>query len=171
MATISNSARISGLASGLDVESIVDGLTQGTQTKISEAKQDLQILEWKEEAYQGITDALYTFQNTYCGSSNSTMLAVSDLLELTASSSSDYVSVTSTDDSTAMNLYISDIVSLASAAKVKSTSAVSAPLTLTADTSALSDLSGKSFSVTLDGTTETLTFSDGEYSTTEDAVN
>jgi len=169
VATISNSARISGLASGLDVESIVDGLTQGTQLKISEANKEKQVLEWKKEAYQDITDALYSFQNTYCGSNNSTMLAVDDLSKLTAASSSDYVSVTASKNSTSLNLFISDIVSLATAAKVKSSGTVSAPLTLTADTGALSGLAGRSFTATLDGTAKTLTFSEGVYSTVDEA--
>ncbi|HWQ51488.1 MAG TPA: flagellar filament capping protein FliD [Terriglobales bacterium] len=171
MATISNSARISGLASGLDIETIVDGLTQGTQTKINEAKKDLQVLEWKKEAYQSITDALFAFQNTYCGTANSSMFAVSDLKKLAASSSSNYVAVTATDNSTPLDVYISDIVSLASAAKVKSSGPVSAPLTLAADTDALSALAGKSMLVTLDGTTKTLTFGAGPYGTVQEAAD
>lgn len=170
MATISNSARISGLASGLDVESIIDGLTQGTQTKIEKAKQDLQILEWKKEAYQDITDALYAFQNTYCGSSNSSMISVNDLTRLSATSSSSYVTVSATDQSVPGNIYISDIVSLASAGKVTSSAAVSADPVLTADPSALSGLSGKSINVTLDGIAKKLTFSDRAYGTADDAA-
>jgi len=169
MATVSNSSRISGLASGLDVESIIDGLTQGTQTKISKAKQDLETLEWKKEAYQSITDALYSFQNTYCGSSNTAMLSVSDLKTLTATSSSGYITAATTENSISESLYISDIVSLASSAKVTSSSAVSAAPTFKGDLATLSALSGKSLNVTLDGTTKTLTFSDKSYSTFEDA--
>ena len=169
MATISDSARISGLASGLDVKSIVDGLTKGTQTKIEQAKQDLQIQEWKRDAYQDITDALYSFQNTYCGSSNTSMLSVNDLTKLSASSSSGYVTVSATDKSNTENVYISDIISLASAAKVTSSSTVSANPTLTANASTLSGLSGKSFNVSLDGITKTLTFSNRTYSTADDA--
>lgn len=170
MATISNSARISGLASGLDVESIIDGLTQGTQLKIEKAKQDLQVLEWKKESYQGITDALYSFQNTYCGSSNFSMLYVDDLKRLSASSSSNYVTVTATDSAVAESVYVHDIVSLASAARVSSSAQVSANPTLTANTELLTDLSGKSFSVTLDGISKTLTFSDKTYTTVDDAA-
>lgn len=170
MATISNSARISGLASGLDIESIIDGLTQGTQTKIEKSKQDLQILEWKKESYQSITDSLFAFQNKYCGTSSKSMPAVDELKRLTASSSSSYVTVDPTVRSTAERIYIGDIISLASSAKVTGTSRVSANPTLTANPALLSDLGGKSMRVTLDGAEKTLTFRSGAYASTGDAA-
>lgn len=170
MATISNSARISGLASGLDIESIIDGLTQGTQTKIEKTKQDLQVLEWKKESYQSITDSLFAFQNKYCGTSGKSMSAIDELKKLTASSSSSYVTVDPTTRSTEERIYIGDIVSLATSAKVTGTSRVSANPTLTANPALLSDLGGKSMRVTLDGAEKTLTFRSGSYASAGDAA-
>jgi len=166
----SNSNRITGLATGLDVESIVKGLTAGTQTKIDEANQSLQLIEWKQSDYETVTDALYKFENTYCGSSTFALSVASDLKKLTATNSdSDYVSVTTSSDSTAGSVYIADIQSLASAAKVTSSSSVSANPKITVDTSTVSNLSGTTMSVTLDGVAKTITFSD-TYSSTADVV-
>ena len=160
MATISNSSRINGLASGLDTESIVKGLTQGTQTKIDQEKQKLQILEWKQEYYQETADKLYEFQTKYFGTSSFSMLFSNELNSLAATNSgSDYVTVTTSPDSVSGNVFISDIVSLATAAKVKSTAKVSSDPVLTVDPDQISSLSGKSMSVSLDGITKTITFS------------
>ncbi len=162
--------RVTGLASGLDVDSIVTGLTSGTQTKIDTANQDLTILGWKQADYETVTDALYKFQNTYCGSSSFALTMADDLKKLTATNSgSSYVSVTTGSDSTDSSVYIGDIKSLASAAKVVSTSTVSTDPVITVDTSTVSGLSGKTMSVTLDGVAKTITFS-GTYSSTADVV-
>ena len=166
----SNSSRITGLATGLDVDSIVTGMTAGTQTKIDEANQALTLLGWKQSDYETVTDALYKFQDTYCGSSSFSLSMASDLKKLTATNSgSNYVSVTTSSDSTNGSVYIADIKSLASSASVASSSTVSKDPVIAVNTGTVSGLSGKTMSVTLDGTAQTITFS-GTYSSTSDVV-
>jgi flagellar hook-associated protein 2 len=161
----SSSNRITGLATGLDVDSIVTGLTTGTQTKIDEGNQALQLLEWKQEDYESVTDALYKFENTYCGSSSFALSIADDLKKLTATNSgTNYLSVTTSSDSTSGSVYIADIKSLATGAAVTSSSTVSSNPLITVDTGTVSKLTGTTMSVTLDGVTKTLTFS-GTYST------
>ena len=170
MATISNSARISGLATGLDVEEIVDGLTEGTHSKIDEAEKELQILDWEQEAYQEVTDKMYDFMTTYCGTSTFSLSVADDLSTLSATNSgSDYVTVTTSPDSLGGDIYISDIISLATAAKVTSSSTISSDPVMIVDTGTVSGLSGKSMTVSLDGTEKTITFS-GAYTSTADVV-
>ena len=50
-----NSANvISGLASGLDTESMIEGLVQSYQKKIQDLSNKSTKLEWKQEAYRSI---------------------------------------------------------------------------------------------------------------------
>ncbi len=74
-----------GLASGLDRDSLIEGMTQGTQLKIDNANRELQTLKWEQEAYQGITKEIYEFTQkftSFTSSSNlltSTIYAMNDL--------------------------------------------------------------------------------------------
>ena len=43
---------ISGLASGMDTESMIEGMVSGIKTKIDTQKQKQQILLWQQEAYR-----------------------------------------------------------------------------------------------------------------------
>ncbi len=61
----SSPIRISGLNSGLDTESIVDGLLTGDQYKIDKANQDKQYEEWRLETYNEINSKLLDFSNKY----------------------------------------------------------------------------------------------------------
>ncbi len=56
--------RISGLASGMDIDSLVKKMVSAQQTKINQDKQKVQILEWKQEAYREINLKLLTLRNT-----------------------------------------------------------------------------------------------------------
>lgn len=60
-----NSNIISGLASGLDTESMIEGLVQSYQQKISGLQQDRTKLEWQQEAYQSVSDKLVEFYRSY----------------------------------------------------------------------------------------------------------
>ncbi|MBQ8924514.1 MAG: hypothetical protein IJ053_06930, partial [Lachnospiraceae bacterium] len=56
--------RMTGLASGLDTESMVKELVNASSTKVNKAKQDKQKLEWKQEAWQDLNTKLYNFYKT-----------------------------------------------------------------------------------------------------------
>ncbi|AGK97790.1 flagellar filament capping protein FliD [Clostridium pasteurianum] len=64
--------RITGMASGLDVDAIVKKMMTAEQVKIDKAKQDQQTVQWKQEAYQGIIKDIKDLQNTYFNSLDST---------------------------------------------------------------------------------------------------
>jgi len=170
--TTGSTSRISGLASGLDTDSIVEDLTAATQTKIDKAKQQQQILEWKQEDYRSVLTSLFDFNETYFGTSSSSISIGDTLNNLAATSSNEsYVSVVAGDSATSGSVYISDITSLATAAKLTSSSTISPDLSFTVDTGSLSSLGGTTMNVTLDGTTETLTFSStATYSSADDVA-
>ena len=56
-----NSNIISGLASGMDTE----GMVQGYQQKITQLGQDRTMLQWQQSAYQSISDKLVEFSRKY----------------------------------------------------------------------------------------------------------
>ena len=70
-----NSAHVvSGLASGLDTEGMIEGLVQSYQTKIQDLSNKATKLEWKQEAYRSIINKMYAFTNKYTSYSSATNL-------------------------------------------------------------------------------------------------
>lgn len=56
--------RMTGLASGLDTESMVKELVKASSTKVNKVKQKKQLLQWKKEAWQSLNTKLYDFYKT-----------------------------------------------------------------------------------------------------------
>lgn len=76
-----NSNVISGLASGMDTESMIENAVSGIKEKISGLNKDRTMLEWEQSAYQSIIDKLANFADkyapyyTYSSSSSSNLLS------------------------------------------------------------------------------------------------
>ncbi len=68
-----------GLASGLDRDSLIEGMTIGTQTKIDNANRDLQELKWEQEAFQSVSKELYEFTQKYTSFTSDSNLLSSTL--------------------------------------------------------------------------------------------
>lgn len=62
---MSNTIRITGMASGLDVDSIVKQLMKGENTRLDTMKQKRQLVQWQQDAYRDILSDLSTFKSTY----------------------------------------------------------------------------------------------------------
>lgn len=56
---------LSGLASGMDTESMIENMTQATRLKIAQQNQKKTLLGWKQTAYQGISSQLIEFSKKY----------------------------------------------------------------------------------------------------------
>lgn len=61
----SSTFRITGLATGLDVDSIVQSLMKAENTKLDKLKQDKQLIQWRQDLYRDIIGDLNTFKSTY----------------------------------------------------------------------------------------------------------
>ena len=61
----SNTIRFSGMNSGLDTESIIQGMMETYQTKIDNQQKKLTTLTWQQEAYRDVIDKLTAFKNKY----------------------------------------------------------------------------------------------------------
>ena len=60
-----NRLRITGLNTGLDVDSIVKKMLKGEQTKIDEVKSQEQTLSWKQDEYNSIIKEVRDLQSSY----------------------------------------------------------------------------------------------------------
>ncbi|HBR32917.1 MAG TPA: hypothetical protein DD733_12640, partial [Clostridiales bacterium] len=156
--------RLSGLASSIDTDMVVEELMKASEIKVDEVRQQKQILEWKQEFYQEVTKKLYDFQQKYFSDASWS----ESISKPAPSYNSNYISVTTSANSVSGNIYIKDIVSVATAAKLTGTSAVSSDPVIDIDTSNLSELAGKNIIISLNGTEEQLNFSDISYESSAD---
>jgi len=62
--TVINTSRISGLASGMDIDTIVSDMMRAESITLDKLEQQKQILEWQQEDYRSLNTALYTFKDT-----------------------------------------------------------------------------------------------------------
>jgi flagellar hook-associated protein 2 len=61
----SSSTRLSGLASGMDTDTVVKQMLAAERAKIEKIEAKVQTGEWKTEAYREITSSLQSFYSTY----------------------------------------------------------------------------------------------------------
>ncbi len=126
----SNSIRgYGGLASGLDRDTLIEGMTYGTTSKITKQQQKKQQLEWKQTAIQSITNLMVSFANKYTSSWSSSTNLFSDAFWgrnniSTTGTNSKFVSVSGTASS-AEGVSIMGVKQLAQKAKWSSSSSVS----------------------------------------------
>ena len=66
---------LTGLASGMDTETMIQNSVSGYQTKIQELQQSQTKLEWKQDAYREIIDQMYGITNKYTSYSSATNLS------------------------------------------------------------------------------------------------
>lgn len=165
--TVNGVTRISGLSSGVDVDSLVEQLMEAESTKLNSMKQQQQVLEWKQEAYRDVIDQITTFSDTYLSlSSSSSILLQSNFMQFDSSSDSSAVTASATSSADAENHTI--VVSqLATAATVSSDAAIASDITAAAAAN-YSSLKGTSFTITVDGTKRTVSFDDS-YTGSSDA--
>ena len=136
----SASKGMSGLASGLDTESLVKEMLSGTQSKIDTQEGLKQQTEWKQEIYRDLISQINTFQSNYFSSGSSTSLTSSALYNaMAATTSSKNISVTASTSAPVGNTSIS-VHQLASSYSVSSGSRVSGRLAGTMDAEQLQKL-------------------------------
>lgn len=144
-----------GLASGMDRDSLIEGMTYGTTSKITQQQQKKQQLEWKQAAVRSITDLMVSFANKYTSSwSSKTHLLSSTFWGRsnikTTGANSKFVSVSGT--ATAANsISIMGVKQLAQKAKYSSQSEVSTKALQTGEISTadttVENLVGKKISI------------------------
>lgn len=165
--TTSNTIRgFGGLASGLDRDSLIEGMTSGTTAKINKQQQKKTLLQWEQTAIRNITDKLTSFADKYTSTyASGTNLFSSSLWgrnKITAlGANSKYVSVSGSAN-TADTLEIQRIKQLAKKAQLTSSDRVSDSTLQTGKI----DLTEEQRSANLEGKTLTFEYSGKEYTVT-----
>lgn len=102
-----NSHIISGLASGMDTESMIEGMVQGIKSKIDKQKQQQTILGWQQQAYRSISDQLVSLSTKYTSYTSSTNLMSQDFFKPSIITAlGNYASSISASGSTSSNIEI-----------------------------------------------------------------
>lgn len=136
----SASKGLSGLASGLDTESLVKEMLSGTQSKIDKQEGLKQQTEWKQEIYRDLISQINTFQTSYFSSGSSTSLTSSALYNaMTATASSNNINVTASTSAPVGNTSVT-VYQLASNYSISSASKVSGRMAGTLNLDQLQDL-------------------------------
>lgn len=116
-----SSSRVSGLSSGIDVDSIVNKLMKAENVPMDQLKQKLQILTWQQSDYRTLNTTLSTFKTT----AFSTKLQATFRAK-TASSSADGVAAATANTSATDGTYNVTVNSLATAVSKASTADLAA---------------------------------------------
>lgn len=119
-----------GLASGIDTESVVEAMTSDIQEKINKVEKEQQKYTWKKEQYQAIIKDIIGMQDTYFSFSNpSTNLLSSTLFNCTKQvangANAGKINVTSTSTNQSAAYSIKSISQLATQARYTTMSAIS----------------------------------------------
>lgn len=160
-----NKNYISGLASGMDTESIVKSLLSGTQAKIDKQTGLKQQLEWKQDIYRDVIAKINTLGDkyfSYYGSGDTNLLSSKLYNTMTGASSSSAVKIGAVSSNAVKNMTINRIDQLATACTVKSKGTVTgAAQGGTVDLSEFQAGETYSFTATLDGLSRVITFQGG----------
>lgn len=136
----SASKGMSGLASGLDTESLVKEMLSGTQSKIDAQQALKQQTEWKQEIYRDLISQINDFQSGYFSNKSATSLTNSAFYNtMSAASSSKNFKVTASTTAAAGNTTL-EVHQLASSYSMSSSAPVSGRLSGSFDAAALQKL-------------------------------
>ncbi|AEE97863.1 flagellar filament capping protein FliD [Mahella australiensis] len=159
-----NTFRVSGLASGIDTESIVKQLMTVERLPLDRLKQNRQIIEWTQAAYRDMNSALLAFRNQV-----SNMRLQGNFLANKVMSSNESVATATASGSATGSVYDINIDQLAASAKAISTDGISnlkSVLTGQGITASVTiDSSSNSFHLKVGSNTAVITLAEGAYNT------
>lgn len=114
-----NSNIISGLASGMDTESMIEGMVQGYQQKITSLQQNRTLLQWQQNAYQSISNKLVEFSRKYMSFNSSTNLLSSSFFSnsVITTTNGKYADMVTASGKSHSNIILNGVAQLASAAR------------------------------------------------------
>lgn len=110
---------ISGLASGLDTESMIENAVSGIKMKISGLQQDKTKVQWEQEAIRSIIDKLVDFNQKYTSYASDTNLMSASFFNsaVKVSTAGKFADLISASGKTSSNVQILGVKQLATAAK------------------------------------------------------
>lgn len=161
----SNTLRLSGLATGMDTDSIIDQLMSVERIPLDKLYQKKQLSEWKRDAYRDITSLINSFKSDYFDilkpSSNMRSNTIYNKYT-TNSSDTSVIMATAGAGLTAVSHKIV-VNSIATASQAVSTGRVSSALKGgSIEAFEITD-ENNSFKLTVNGVTKTITLDNGNY--------
>lgn len=180
-----NSNIISGLASGMDTESMIEGMVQGIKLKIDGQKQQKTILNWQQQAYRSISDQLVQLSSKYTSYTSSTNLMSESFFKASIITTlGEYADKISASGTTSSNVEILGVKELAKNESVSleglngvskndiSISGDETGVDLINGTHKTSNLAGKYINFQYNNQSFSIDFpADGEYGEVEDVAN
>ncbi|WP_322906511.1 flagellar filament capping protein FliD [Paenibacillus sp. SGZ-1009] len=115
--------RISGLASGMDIDSIVKKLMTAEKIPLDKLNQQRQLVSWKQESYRDVSSQMVTFLNDKLANLSLSSSINAQKANVTGDTSSVSASANGAANGASMNVTVSQ---LATATRVSSSSGVSA---------------------------------------------
>lgn len=117
-----NTNIISGLASGMDTESMIEGMVQSYQQKIISLQQSKTKLQWQQNAYQSISDKLVEFSRKYSSYSSTTNLNSQSFFKnaVITTTGGKYADLITATGKSSSQITINSVKRLASAARYSS---------------------------------------------------
>ncbi|MDO4710928.1 MAG: flagellar filament capping protein FliD [Peptostreptococcaceae bacterium] len=168
---------LSGLASGMDTDEIVKGMTVATRSKIAKHKQNKQTITWQGEAMRNITDKLHSLAKSYTSFTSPTNLLSQRFFERTdiqaVGSNAGKVSVSGvgSDQIEITRIKQLSVDASSTTASVSSGAILSKEIDLNANVE-VSNLEGKSIQIKYGGKEHTILMESGkDYSTPEKIAN
>ena len=155
MSSLYNSRNIvSGLASGLDIEGMIEGLVQSYQQKINGLNQKVTKIGWQQEAYRSIISKMVAFTNKYTSFSSSTNLLSSSFFNnamkvVTSGMYADRVTASGRSDS---DIVLNNVSQLATSARYVTGSELNRGDGKTIEADTALDLDGKTTANTMSST-------------------
>lgn len=173
---------LSGLASGMDTEAMIENMVMGTKNKITAQQQKQQKLLWKQEAYRSISDQLVQLSTKYTSYTSSTNLMSANFFKpsiiTTAGKYKDLISASGNTTSDIViqrvsQLAKSETITFSGLSGIDNTQSIDASkgVDLKGDVN-VSNLAGKQLSFKYGNKSFSITFdSDREYKSVEDVAD
>ena len=114
-----NTNIISGLASGMDTEAMIEGMVQGYKQKILSLQQDRTKLQWQQSAYQSISDKLVELSRKYTSYTSTTNLFSNSFFNnaVITSTTGKYADMVTATGKSSSQISIDGVAQLATAAR------------------------------------------------------
>ena len=110
---------LTGLASGMDTETMIENAVTGYQTKIQQLQQSQTKIEWKQDAYREIIDQMYSITNKYTSYSSATNLSSNTFFtsNVTTTANGDNASAVTATGKASSDIQINKVSQMATAAR------------------------------------------------------
>ena len=167
-----NSANvISGLASGLETEGMIENLVKGYQAKINTLNQKVTKTEWKQDAYRSIIQKMVGFSSKYTSYASSTNLMSASFFNSAVKVAAQglYADKVTASGKTSSDIVLNSVKQLATAAQYRTGSNLKAGDGRSIEAEAGVDLKGKTTLGSLSGSL-TLTYGSNNITLSFDEV-